>query len=321
MTFLLTLFFFFRPIMFIDIGWLIFGLNLTEFFAVLATFILIGAFVLRVVISKQLNVSVIDFFIMFFIVWCLFIFVLYMDTSNIKDVAKFTLPFFTYIVMKNVIVDRGFYIRLLRLMIIGFTVPVMASAFLILQGKGLDRVLFWTGLHRFQGVYVNPHNLGHCMTFLLMVMVIYSVLCYTDPHAKPLRQRKILLLYFSILAVFALYCLYKSYVRTCLFGLILFIYYYLFRINKKLLVVLTGVLCLLGVIFAALLYTIFFDMIDSAKGRDSADSFGSGRPFIWKHNLKEFSNLSLDRMFAGVGVGNRRAEGGDDPQGGCLEQS
>ncbi|CCO24835.1 O-antigen ligase family protein [Maridesulfovibrio hydrothermalis] len=309
MTFLLSLFFFFRPIMFIDIGWLIFGLNITEFFAVFATIILICAFVLRVVVSKQLNISIIDFFIMFFIVWCSFIYVLYIDTSSPKDVAKFTLPFFTYIVMKNVIKDRKQYMQLLKLMIFGFAIPVFSSAILILQGMGLDRVMYWTGLYRFQGVYVNPHNLGHCMAFLLMIMAIYSVLCYVDPDVKDLRKRKLLFLFFITMGLFALYCLYKSYVRTCLLGLGVFVYYYLFKINKRLLLVLTGVLCLLGVLFAALLYTIFFDMIDAAQGKERADYFGSGRPYIWKHNLNEFSNLSLDRMLAGVGVGNRRAEG------------
>ncbi|OEU67304.1 MAG: hypothetical protein BA863_13005 [Desulfovibrio sp. S3730MH75] len=321
MTFLLSLFFFLRPIMFIDIGWLIFGLNITEFFAVFATFILIGAFVLRVVISKKLNISVIDFFIMFFIVWCFFIFVLYIDKSNIKDVAKFTIPFFTYIVMKNVITQRKQYTRLVLLMIYGFFIPVCASAVLISQGLGLDKVLYWTGLHRYQGVYVNPHNLGHCMAFLLMLMVIYTIVCSMDPTIKPLRQRKTLFLFFLVLGTLALYCLYKSYVRTSLIGMFIFVYYYLFKKNKRLLIVLTGILGILGMVFAAILYTIFFDMVDSAKGRDKAENFGSGRPYIWKHNLNEFSKLPLDGMLAGVGVGNRRTHESKSVGGGDVWNS
>ncbi len=309
MTFLLSLFFFFRPIMFIDIGWLIFGLNVTEFFAVFATFILIGAFILRVVVAKKLNISVVDFFIMFFIVWCLFIYVLYIDKSNIKDTAKFTLPFFTYIVMKNVITERRQYTRLILLMIYGFFIPVSMSAFLVLQGKGVDRVLYWNDLRRFLGVYVNSHNFGHCMAFVIMLMVIYTVVCSKDASVKPLRQRKMLFLFFIVLGTLAAYCLYKSYVRTALIGLMIFVYYYLFKKNKKLLLVLTGILAVLGVIFATVLYTIFFDMVDSASGRAKAESFGSGRPRIWMHNLEEFSNLSLDRQLAGVGEGNRRGIG------------
>lgn len=306
MNLLLILFFFFRPIMFIDVGWKIFGLNITEFFAVLATGIIVVAFVLHLIFSKQVNISVVDFFVCFFIIWCLFVYVLYIDRSSVKDAAKFTLPFFTYLVMKNVISNRQQYTKLLYIMILGYSIPVLGSAFLIVQGKGLDRVMYWTGLHRFQGIYVNPHNLAHCMTFLLMVICIYAVICAIDPKLKRISQRKATLIFFSALSVIALYCLYKSYVRTCFLGLLVFVYYFLFRINKKLLMALTLFLGILGMLFAALLYTIFFDMIDAAKGKVDAERFGSGRPYIWKHNLTEFSKFPLDRQLAGAGIGNRR---------------
>lgn len=306
MSLLLSLFFFLRPVMFIDIGWKIIGLNITEFFAVIATIIIIAAYVLNLIFTKQLNISIVDFFIMFFIVWCFFVYVLYIDKSNIKDAVKFTLPFFTYIVMKNIIKNKQQYTKLLYIMILGYTIPIVASSYLILQGKGLDRVMYWTGLHRFQGVYVNPHNMAHCMTFLLMLLCIYAVLCSIDPKLKSLSQRKFTLILFSFLSVLAVYCLYKSYVRTCFFGLLIFVYYYLFRVNKKALIIITVIIAILGAMSAALLYTIFYDMIDAADGKTSVERFGSGRPFIWAHNLSEFSKFTLDRKLAGAGIGNRR---------------
>jgi O-antigen ligase len=104
----------------------------------------------------------------------------------------------------------------------------------------------------------------------------------------------------------ALYCLYNSFVRTCFLGLAVFVYYYLFRINKKALIIITVAVGIIGVMSAAVLYTIFFDMVDAAEGKTSAERFGSGRPYIWMHNLTEFSNFSLDRKLAGAGIGNRR---------------
>jgi len=106
-----------------------------------------------------------------------------------------------------------------------------------------------------------------------------------------------------MLSVFALYCLYKSYVRTCFFGVLIFVYYYLFRVNKRLLALLSAIMGVVLILSAAVLYTIFFDMVDSAKNPDKSQ-FGSGRPVIWMHNVEEFVSQPLDGILAGVGVGN-----------------
>ncbi|WP_027722501.1 O-antigen ligase family protein [Maridesulfovibrio zosterae] len=304
MTALLSLFFFFRPIMFIDIGWLVFGLNINEVFAIFATGILIIAFILRVISAKRLNISSVDFFLFAFVTWVFFIYVLYIDRSLFKDAAKFVLPFITYFVLKNVIVDTRQYSRLIKIMLIGFAVPIISSTFLIVQGKSLYTILYWNNLARFKGVYNNCHDLGHCMAMFLMLIGIYAVICSSDTKLKPLRRQRLFVVFLAMLSVFAFYCLYKSYVRTCFFGFILFAYYYLFRVNKRVLIVLTAVMCAISILSAAVLYTIFYDMIDSASGKESAENFGSGRPYIWKHNIIEFSSQGLDEILAGVGVGN-----------------
>lgn len=304
MTALLALFFFFRPIMFIDIGWLVFGLNVSEVFAIFATGLLIIAFILKIISSKTLNISVVDFFLFSFIVWVFFIYVLYIDRSNLKDAAKFVLPFVTYFVLKNVITDTRRYAKLVKIMLVGYSIPILASAFLIVQGKSLYTVLYWNNLARFKGIYVNSHDLGHCMALFCMLLVIYAVVCAEDRKLIPITRQRLFFVLVCTMSIFALYCLWKSYVRTCLLGLIVFIYYYLFRVNKKLLVIFTGVMCFVGVLFAAILYTVFYDMVDSASGRDAAENFGSGRPYIWRHNLTEFSMQPIDGILAGVGVGN-----------------
>ncbi|WP_432736828.1 O-antigen ligase family protein [Maridesulfovibrio sp. FT414] len=304
MTALLALFFFFRPIMFIDVGWLVFGLNVNEVFAIIATGILIIAFILRIITAKSLNVSIVDFFSFSFIVWVFFIYTLYIDRSNFKDAAKFVLPFVTYFVLKNVIRDTRQYARLVKIMLVGYSVPIICSTILIVQGKSLYTVLFWNNLARFKGVYVNCHDLGHCMALFCMLLGIYYVLCAEDKGLTPLPKQRLFLVMVSMLSIFAFYCLWKSYVRTCLLGLIVFIYYYLFRVNKRLLIILTGVMCFIVVLLAGMLYTIFYDMIDSASGKESAENFGSGRPYIWKHNITEFSMQPIDGILAGVGVGN-----------------
>ncbi|NDV21847.1 O-antigen ligase [Desulfovibrio sp. JC022] len=303
MTTLLFMFFFFRPVMFVDIGWLVFGLNVTEVFAIFATGILIIAFILRAIAAKTVNISIVDFFLFSFVIWVLFIYLLYFDRSHIKDAAKFVLPFITYFVLKNVITSIKDYSRFIKFMLIGYAIPILGSTFLIVQGKGLYTVLFWNNLARFCGVYTNPHNLGHCMSLYLMLLVIYAVICAKYEDLVPLPKQRLFFVFSLMISIFALYCLYKSYVRTCFLGFICFVYYYLFRGNKKLLALLTGIMGVLLVLSAAVLYTIFFDMVDAAKGPDKSQ-FGSGRPTIWMHNIEEFAAQPLDGILAGVGVGN-----------------
>lgn len=303
MTALLFIFFFFRPIMFVDIGWLVFGLNVTEVFAIIATGILIVAFILRAIVTKNINISVVDFFLFSFVLWVLFIYLLYIDRSHIKDAAKFVLPFVTYFVLKNVIANVNDYARFIKIMLVGYALPILGSTFLIVQGKGLYTVLFWNNLARFSGLYTNPHNLGHCMSLYLMVLAIYAVICAEYDSLVPLLKQRIFFIFSLMLSVFALYCLYKSYVRTCFFGVIFFVYYYLFRVNKKILAFFSAIMGIVLVLSAAVLYTIFFDMVDSAKNPDKSQ-FGSGRPTIWMHNVEEFVSQPLDSILAGVGVGN-----------------
>jgi len=303
MAALLFMFFFFRPIMFIDIGWLVLGLNVTEVFAIFATGILIVAFILRAIITKRLNISSVDFFLFSFVFWVLFIYLLYIDRSHIKDAAKFVLPFITYFVLKNVIMDVRSYVRFLKFMLIGYAVPILASTFLIVQGLGLYTVLYWNNLYRYCGVYTNPHNLGHCMALYLMGLVVYAVICSERDDLESIFKQRLFFIFSCVISVFTFYCLYKSYVRTCFLGFLFFIYYYLFMVNKKVLALLTAVIGIVAILSAALLYTIFFDMVDSAKGPDKS-GFGSGRPAIWMHNVEEFSSQPLDRILAGVGVGN-----------------
>lgn len=304
MTALLFMFFFLRPLMFVDIGWLVFGLNVTEVFAIFATGILILAFIMRAIVTKKVNISVVDFFLFSFVIWVLFVYLLYVDRSNIKDAAKFIIPFLTYFVLKNVIDTPEQYARFIKIMLLGYALPVFASTYLIVQGKGLYTVLYWTNLARFTGVYANPHNLAHCMVLLMMTLTIYAVICSEHDTLKPFLRQRMFVIFMAMVVCFALYCLYKSYVRTCFLGLVFFIYYYLIRVNKKLLAVLTAIFGIVGILSAAVLYTIFADMVDSAKGRDDAEQFGSGRPVIWMHNMEEFASQPLDAMLAGIGVGN-----------------
>jgi O-antigen ligase len=193
--------------------------------------------------------------------------------------------------------------------LLGFVIPLLWNFVTILQGKGLGMEIYWTGLKRYSGVYSNIHTMGHNMGLLVMVVSIYYVLT-TDVLGKALKTSyKILLL---LMVLIALYCLYKSQTRTVYVGLAVFMVVWLFYYNKKMLVglILFSVIGLIGV--SSKVETIFFDVKEALEGQRDIERAGSGRPFIWMHNLEIFMDVGVEKKLAGVGIGNTKSAAGAD---------
>lgn len=198
------------------------------------------------------------------------------------------------------------------MLLVGFLVPILASAWLIFNGKGLDSEMtmtYWTGIERYQGVFVNPHNLGHSMALAFFIAVIYGWFNYVDrvPGQPWLtNSAKIVLL---LVVVFGLFDLYYSFVRTTWFGMIIFLGFFTFYYSKKAAFMLFGSIVGVALLALPILSLVFFDFVEVAKGEKEADRIGSGRPYIWSHNIEIFKKLSFDMKLAGVGVGNHAEMG------------
>ena len=302
--FLLEVFSFLRPIMFINVGMTFGGLNIFEIFAIVFVSVLLLIFLISLAQKTRITLTAIDCLIIAYSFWCVFVYALYFEEAHITDLAKLLIPLFTYIVAKDIIGDQRRYLRLIFVMIVGFTVPALWSAKLILHGEGLDAINYWTGIPRYLGVYANPHNLGHNMTFVIILMVAYvTIIKLTRARTGGIKTWQ--WLFMALLGAVALFCLYKSYVRTAYMGLLIFMAVYAFFYNRKWLIIgsLAGVIVAMH--FAALLSKIFIDVVEVEEGVKSAEYLGSGRPLIWLHNLSEFSEMTIDRQLAGVGIGNR----------------
>jgi len=59
------------------------------------------------------------------------------------------------------------------------------------------------------------------------------------------------------------------------------------------------------IVFGAIYYVIFFDVVDAVKGEKDLASAGSGRGDIWMHNWEVYSSLPIHRKIMGIGVGNK----------------
>lgn len=298
----LSFLFFARPISYT--GYAIGFGGALEIFAMLTFGVLVFLLVSSLRTTAVQRVSGVDLFVMLFMLCVLGASLIYLEKSKLKDVAKFLLPFFSYIAVRNCITGREQYLRLLWWMIVGFAVPVVTSAILIALHKGVYVHDYWTGLWRFTGTYLNPHDFGHNMTFFVMLVVVYLTLRSSASERKsPLGiVRKVLL---GTLVMLALYCLYKSYVRTAYLGLVIFMLVYLYIYNKKLLIVTSAGLVVTVFALWSVWALIFHDVVEVSRGERSTDRIASGRPYIWKHNLDKFSEVTFDRQLMGVGVGNR----------------
>lgn len=271
----------------------------------------IGLFVLLAVVflttaanRRTLSLSSVDLLIVAFAVWCLTCYLAYVEEARIRDVAKLLIPLFSYSIVKNVITRRDDYQSMLLWMVVGFAVPIIASTVLILTGRGVDYVSFWTGVSRWSGAYYGSHSLGHSMVFFLFVLVLYrSMLREKAASIRAYGIKNVALLGIGALALF---CLYMSQTRSAILGLIIFSLIYLFFVNRRLLI-LGGAA---GAVIAVLLLpkwlpALLPDIILLQQGKIETSELGSGRPQYWHHNFEIFLGLPLDKKIAGVGIGNK----------------
>lgn len=316
--FLLQIVAFLRPIFFMEIG-------LSSFFdiggiGIVAVFLV--ALLIRGAVGQTLAFNSVDALIAAFSLWCVLCALIYPDTLDVRSLGKVVAPFLCYTVAKNVLRTPAQYMRMLALMILGYVLPVVISAGMIMVGKGAEKygADYWTGLVRWQGIYDGAHNLGHNMTFLLMLVTLFVSFRKFGGDSEKRALSKPMTMALTVLVILALYCLWLAQVRTALLGLLVFTAVYLFYRNKRLLVVGAAVTTIVTIsLFPILKPYLFPDVIMIEQTGGNIAELGSGRPEFWKSNLEHFAELPFDRQLAGVGIGNNRMVGFMDSHNDILD--
>jgi O-antigen ligase len=269
--------------------------------------ILVGTVLMRAAMRQSLRLSTIDLLIFAFMTWCIARAVIYLDGSYISQLTKLLVPLLSYIVVKNVIPDRDEYRRLIFLIIVGFSIPTLLSAGQIALGvsDAVSSVKYQTGVLRWQGAYLGAHPLGHSMTLLLMTLVLYVSLRERHEGARQgvsPRAENVLL---GILAAIALFCLYKSAVRTAVLGLLVFLGLYGYLHNKKALLLGGAALAVVAMLSTPFwIPRILHEFApDRRGGQPELMKLGSGRPTIWANDIATYMRLPIDQKLAGIGPG------------------
>ena len=306
-SFLISLFYLARPMMSTNVGITIAGLGFFEALTILFTIVL-GMIALVSIFrgGVRIPLSVTERWMLAFILWASVVSLFYHDIADFKTYVKWILPMITFMILKRGIQSDVQYKNLVGLMILGFLLPVGLSTVLIVRGIQVGKEVYWTGLERFHGAYATIHDMGHSMTLLLVSAVIFILVSKTvsSKRTKALIVTRNLI--FFILGLMACYCLYKAQVRTAYVGIFIFIVVFLYMYNKKYLVLFGSLFTASLIVFGAIYYTIFFDVVDAIKGGRDVASAGSGRGDIWMHNWEVYSSLPIHRKLMGVGIGNKQ---------------
>jgi O-antigen ligase len=293
---LLTLAAFVRPLASIKYGEALFDVLGVGLFG-----LLMGAMLVTGAVRQSLRISAIDLLILAITVWCLTIYVVYLEAAQFRYVLKMVIPLLSYVAAKNILRSTGDYQRLLKVIIVSFTIPIFLSAALILTGAGVDRVNYWTGVARWEGAYVDAHSLGHSMTLFLMTMVLYWTLAGADGHKRSIKWLSVSVMVSAV----ALYCLYMSQVRTAILGLLVFALVYFWFFNRKLLFIGAGAFAVLASATVAYWLPALLPEIAAQNRGVEVDitELGSSRPQYWMHDFLLYLRLPLDQKLAGIGIG------------------
>lgn len=261
---------------------------------------------------KALRFSAIDALILAFAAWCLTTYVIYFESASFAEVAKLLIPLLSYTIAKNIIGNERQYRALLFWIIVGFAIPTVVSAVLILLGEGVQYVSYWTGVSRWEGVYIGSHNLGHSMTLLLITLVLFVEFSRREKGEgwQGGRRNVLTIPLFALLGLIALYCLYMSQVRTALVGLLIFMGMYLYFRNKRYLIYAISAMAVIATSTVPFwLPALLPEVAIRQPGTElDSDDLGSGRPRLWRNDLTVFASLPIDQKLAGVGIGSRFSE-------------
>lgn len=268
------------------------GLNLLELFAIGISYVMILVIIMNIRRFPFDPVSLVS------ILFCVFCVGTIAAGSVIQSVAKTVLPFIIFFAVRCAITTRKEIKGILIVLFVGYIYPIVGSLVLIAKGESVGRVMYESGIEKFQGMFFRIHSFAHAMTFFSYVTA--AVLVMIKPKKKIVKALLLFLLAASV------FCLFKSAVRTTLVGFLIFWTVYLAGTNRKYLVLLLCTVIAGTFIYSSQIKTLIWMTSSSptALSEKTLDKASTGRFTIWTHNLSVFTDLPFERKFIGVGLGN-----------------
>ncbi len=269
------------------------SISLLDIFGTASSYLMIIGLLFNL---KRLRLDLTSILILFFVLYCI---ISIAWGSEYRDVARMTLPFLPFFLVRSVVNDERSIIRLTKVHMLAYTVPIFGSIFLMATGAS-ETMVTGSMIERQAGLSSGVHTLGHLLLFFSFTFGFY--LLVQKDRSKLFRWVMFVFL------IGSLFCIYKTYTRTVFLGGGLFWFTYLFYFKRKYFY-LTSIIFLSVAIFK-------FDVVRNMVTQENAysqtinkkgldlNAAGSGRLGIWEHNLTLYSELPLISQLVGVGLGN-----------------
>lgn len=289
-----------RPISFYDTGLTIGPFSSFEFISIYMNFFIIIALFFQLVSRRNaFSIEGIDLIILIF-TGLLFFLLLFYDHGTIKAFSLYFLPLLNFIIIYKMLDDPQDSTLLIKCLLWGYTLPILLTFYSILSGTSLAHVSYWTGQERYRGIFSNVHTMGHSMLLYLMVFFLHL----DNLRFHKLKPNRFATLVLSIIALIAVYCLFKSVVRTTIVGLVIFLSCYFLMRNRKVLFVLFMAGILGVAINISYFSKAFYDVSQAVEGKSDTEMAGSGRLLMWKHNIDELNEVGATGWLLGTGLGS-----------------
>lgn len=228
------------------------------------------------------------------IIYCVYVIMSGLWGSKFPFIVKSILPFVVYFAARSFVVDKKGIKILIVAMIVGYVLPIIGSTVVMFTGQASSYLVYGSGMKRMRGLFEGVHTTAHYMVSFSFVYALFLA-------SKERISSKFKIFSFVIFAL-SVFCLWNTYVRSAYLGMLFFWMFYLYKVNKRHLIILITILSILGIIYGAAVHSIFWK--DDTWDRDTNfKNASSGRTILWQHNLELFIEMPFYEKILGNGLG------------------
>lgn len=276
-----------RPITFVFAKYELFGLNVLEYFSIIFSYFLIVPILANI---RKIKLDKINFLI---VIFCAYVLLSFLWGSEIAKIARVVLPFVFLFYSRIFLISQKRINALLVAAIIGYIYPILGSFYSIIMGIGREKLVYTAEFTKYGGLFLAIHPFAHAMLIFIFLYILFL---------NEVKISNAVIKYgMGLIAIISIYCIFRSHVRTVFLGSIFFFSIYFFKTNKKYFYIFACIVSIYIIFNLPQVENVFWQTpIEQERSFDKAST---GRITTWEHNLKAFSEYSIEQKIGGIGLG------------------
>jgi hypothetical protein len=214
--------------------------------------------------------------------------------ANLANIVRYTVPFILFFMVSIHFTDRSSRRGLLYVIACIGVIPVGINLYHFSAGQMNQYTLH--GYDRLLGGYKNLHNMALMTLFFTTVWILWI------GQVRNWLSTGLLV----VISAAAAFTMYKSYIRTSVLGLGVFVLALLYFHRRYRLLGFAGVLGIAGILFSPEIQDRFSDiwlLFDTENITLDKRSIGSGRWGLWTMSMAEYLRMPVWDQILGPGLG------------------